>query len=270
MHIVWNAALALALLVVFLNGALYLWRARTLQKLPACDAVDELGLFRGLAAFAQEGLALALITGGIPLGWALSGRGAGRGTRGPIILIPGWGLNRGALWYLRRRLLRDGWRPVSCVHYPMFNFDVERAAQTLRQTIQEVDPATQPVPLIGYGVGGLVLRYCVRRYRLPTVRRVVTLGTPHLGTTLPPGCPLRRTLAPGAPLLNKLNAVDHVPQQFDVIAIHSTFDAIVMPPANAEYPGAFNIQVNDVGHSALLFSRKVYQLIAENLAAPLR
>ena len=55
-----------------------------------------------------------------------------------------------------------------------------------------------------------------------------------------------------------------------MIAIQSHFDAMVLPPGNAEYPGAFNIRVNAVGHNALLFSPKVYELLVENLAAPLR
>jgi hypothetical protein len=60
-----------------------------------------------------------------------------------------------------------------------------------------------------------------------------------------------------------------VPQQFDVIAIHSDFDAMILPPRHAEYPGAFNIRVAGIGHNALLFSAKIYGLIAENLDAPL-
>jgi triacylglycerol esterase/lipase EstA (alpha/beta hydrolase family) len=211
----------------------------------------------------------------IPFGWSLSRCRSAHGTRGPIILVHGWGLNAGSLWCLRRRLLHDGWSPVACFDHGLggsstCNIDVEGAAEALRQMIQEVAPGNQPRTLIGHGAGGLVLRYCVRRYPIPTVRRIVTLGTPHFGTALAKVGQWRDTLAPGAPLLNKLNAVDRVPQQFDVIAIHSSFDALVLPPGNAAYPGAFNIQVNDVGHCALLFSSRVYQLLAENLAAPLR
>jgi hypothetical protein len=76
-------------------------------------------------------------------------------------------------------------------------------------------------------------------------------------------------LAPGSQFLNTLNAADRVPQQFDVIAIHSPFDAMILPPRNAEYANAFNIRLDGVGHNTLLFSSKVYRLIAENLSAPL-
>ena len=118
---------------------------------------------------------------------------------------------------------------------------------------------------MGRGLGGFVSRYYVRRYPATNIRRVVTLGTAHQGTMLPG----TRTLRPGSPFMTMMNAGDRVPQQFDVIAIHSSFDALVLPPANAFYPDAFNIQLHDVGHYTLLFSAKVYGLLAENLDAPM-
>jgi pimeloyl-ACP methyl ester carboxylesterase len=266
--LVCTLALALALLVLVVNGSLYLWRAQRLRTLPACDAVDPLGVFHAAAAFATECAALAAVVLSIPLGWALPRGRTEDGRRGPIVLVHGWGLNAGSLWYLRRRLRRDGWGPVCCLGAAARSSDIAGAAQALRQMIQELGAGNLPLALIGHGVGGLVVRYCVRRYPLPVVRRIITLGTPHFGTAVARVGRLRHRLAPEAPLINKLNAVDHVPQQFDVIAIHSTFDALV-PPGSARYPGAFNIQVNDVGHTALLFSAKVYELIAENLTAPL-
>jgi triacylglycerol esterase/lipase EstA (alpha/beta hydrolase family) len=131
--------------------------------------------------------------------------------------------------------------------------------------------APRPLMLVCHSLGGLVARYYVRRYPAPHVRRIITLGTPHGGTVL---AARRRNgahkLAPRSAFLATLSAADRVPQQFDVIAIQSTFDAMILPPRHAEYPGAFNVVVNDVGHNALLFSVKVYRLIAENLNAPLR
>lgn len=269
-HVIRDIAVVFALLLLIVNGSLYIWRARLIRTRPACDAIERLGAWHAMSAFAKECIALAAVVLTIPLARSLPRCRSGHGLLGPVILVHTWGLNPGSLWCLRRRLLRDGWSPVCFFHYRMLSANVERAAEALRQMIQAVALGNQPLTLIGHGVGGLVVRYCVRRYPIPTVRRILTLGTPHFGTALARFGPWRDTLAPGAPLLNKLNAGDHLPQQFDVIAVHSTFDAMVLPPANAVYPGAFNIQVNDVGHNALLFSIKVYRLIAENLAAPLK
>ncbi len=189
-----------------------------------------------------------------------------------MLLIHGWSLNRGCFWLLRRRLLRDGWSPVCCFDYRSPRLDVEGGAARLRDAVDQLAHALgahQPVTLIGHSLGGLVARYYARRYPAPTVRRIVTLGTPHGGTAL---ARMRggagHKLAPGSQFLNTLNAADRVPHQFDVIAIHSSFDAMILPPHNAEYSVAFNIRVDDVGHNALLFSAKVYALIRENLGAP--
>ena len=100
------------------------------------------------------------------------------------------------------------------------------------------------------------------------MRRIVTLGTPHSGTEPARWIPSLAEIVPDSKLINGLNAGDRLPQQFDFIAIHSNFDATVLPASSSHYPLAFNIQVNDVGHYALLLSRRVYRLLAENLEAP--
>ncbi len=269
MRLLGNIALRFGLAVAGFNAAVYTYRAVLLRRMPECDAPEPVGLIHATWAFVKEYACLVAVLALTPIGWLLPRRRNGAGTRGPVILVHGWGLNRGSLWLLQRRLVRDGWSPVCCFEYRSWSADIERAAEQLHALIEQFEPR-RPLSLVGHSLGGLVLRYCVRRYPAPNVRRLVTLGTPHNGTELGrlPG-PAGRRLAPGSSFLNTLNAADRVPQQFDVIAIHSTFDAMILPPANARYPGAFNIEVNNVGHNALLFSKKVYQLIAENLAAPL-
>ncbi len=255
------------------TAALYLARARVLHDVTDCDTSEPLGLVDAAWAFIVECAATAAVVLSVPLGWVLPRDAWGGGARGPVLLVHGWSLSRGCFWLMRRRLLRDGWSPVCCFDYRTLALDVEGAAAQLRVVVEhlaETSGRQRPLTLIGHSLGGLVLRYYARRYPAPHVRRIVTLGTPHGGTAL--ARTVRGTahkLNPGSPFLKTLGAADRVPQQFDVIAIHSSFDAMILPPRNAEYPGALNIEVAGVGHNALLFSSKVYQLIAENLAAPL-
>ncbi|MFI5365323.1 MAG: alpha/beta fold hydrolase [Candidatus Binatia bacterium] len=274
MTVICSGALLLVVAIVCGNAAAYAHRAAILKGATGCDAVEPLGIISAAGAFATECAALAAVLCLIPIGWCTPRCRSSAPARGTLVLVHGWGLNRGCFWRLRRRLLRDGWGPVVCFEYRSFAANVERAAEALRPVVERLASAIpgRPITLIGHSLGGLVIRYYVRRYPASGVRRVVTLGTPHAGTVLP-ACrvgPAARRVMPESPLLKTLNAADRVPQQFDVIAIHSTFDALVLPPSNAEYPGAFNIRLNDVGHNALLFSSKVYRLLAENLAAPLR
>jgi triacylglycerol esterase/lipase EstA (alpha/beta hydrolase family) len=257
------------LLVVVFTAATYAARAWVQHR--ADTAKNEpIGLIDASRAFVAECVSLAVVLLSIPLGWVLP-RCTAAAAQGPIILVHGWGLNRGCWWLLRRRLRRDGWGPVCAVDYRSINADIEAAARQLRDVVESIDrehPA-KPLTLIGHSLGGLVIRCFARRYPAPRVRRIVTIGTPHFGTELARlPSPTHRRLAPGSALLAALNAGDRLPQQFDVIAIHSSFDAMVLPASSAHYPLAFNIQLNDVGHNALLFSAKVYRLLAENLLAP--
>ena len=60
-----------------------------------------------------------------------------------------------------------------------------------------------------------------------------------------------------------------MPDGYDVISLYSDFDELVIPTANAEYNGAFNVQIRSIGHFSLLTSPRVFELIIENLEAPL-
>jgi triacylglycerol esterase/lipase EstA (alpha/beta hydrolase family) len=265
-------AIVFGLLVLAFTAWAYVMRALSLRGTAAGDEDTRLGLLDGAWAFAMECAATAAVLLLIPIGWRQHRCASGTGTRGPIILVHGWGLNRGSLWVLRHRLVRDGWSPVCVFEYATRRADIAAAAAQLREVITAMErPSRAPITLIGHSLGGLVLRYYARRYATATVRRLVTLGSPHQGTTLAQvNTHLRTCLVPGAAFITTLNTADRVPQQFDVIAIQSRFDALVLPPVNAEYPGAFNIVLHDVGHNMLLFSNRVYQLIRENLEVPLR
>ena len=51
-----------------------------------------------------------------------------------------------------------------------------------------------------------------------------------------------------------------------VTSIFSTFDAKILPHRNGYYPGAMNVEVDGIGHDALLVSPKVYLLLREALS----
>lgn len=274
MNVLWYIGLGLALPALAFNFTVYALRTAIVRSAAGCDAVQPLGSVDAVRAFAKDCVALIAVVLLIPIGWTLPACRAGAGTRGPLILVHGWALNGGALCWLRRRLLRDGWSPVCCFEYQSLSADIENAALQLRHLVERLMAATgsgPPVALIGHGLGGLVIRYYVRRYPAPKVRRIVTIGTPHGGTALAAhrlGAAARK-LAPDSAFLRVLNAGDRTPKQVDVVAIYSTFDALILPPNSARYPQAFNIELNDIGHNALLFSPKVYRLLVENLTAPL-
>jgi pimeloyl-ACP methyl ester carboxylesterase len=259
-----------ALTWLLVVAAMYAWRLRVLLSLPHCDR-PTLPVAVAARAFLFETLSSAVALLSFYVDWVAPAdqRSPATDSRGTVILVHDFGLNAGAFWLLRGRLRRRGWHSVALRHGALRS-DARPLAAELRKLVEEVAAASPAqIVLLGHGLGGLVARLYGRDFGPGRVRRIVTLGAPHRGSRLSPlHGPLRKLLAPRGRLINYLEAADPVPQQFDVIALLSTFDAFVLPPANGEYPGVFNIQVNDVGHYALLLSKRVFGLLEESLAVP--
>lgn len=268
----WALPLLLALgAPLAVNAVLYAARHRVLPRLPVCDDDDEDTLparFLALSFVAEcgAGLLAVLFSAVAPL---LSvGVGDPSAARVRVVLLHGLGQTRGAVEVLARRLRRLGYEVVF-FSWAGWRVDIAGDAERLRRRLIELqDERPGPVCLVAFGVGGLVARYCVCRHRAAGVRRLVTLGTPHQGTLVaPPGSFLGLgALRPSSALLTRLAAADRTPQPLDSTAVQSAFDAVVLPPDNGYYPAAFNVIVRDVGHFSLLFSRRIFQLLAENLA----
>ena len=202
-------------------------------------------------------------------------RGADAPERRPVLLLHGYAQHPANFLSLTRRLRRDGWSHVYTLrHAPMFG-DIERSSARIAAAIDRIRAATgaESVDVVAHSMGGLVARAYVRSRGADCgITRLVTLGTPHQGTQIFRRLahdPMLVQMRPDSPLLQRLAADDPVPTLVECIAIYSTGDAVVIPPHNGYYKGAFNIEVAGTGHMSLLFSRRVYDLVRENLEAPL-
>lgn len=187
-------------------------------------------------------------------------RPALRAPQGTLILVPEVRGSAASFWWLRARLADAGWASVAA---PGIGgaADLDAAAAALEAWLRRQPPAAAPLVLLGHGIGGVVARRCAQRAGAPAVRHVVTLGSPHQGSSALPYSVLGAAGAAAAAPLNEAATVD-------VIAIYSEFDAWLQPLEKAYCPGAFNIAIHGVGHCATLLSPRVASLIVENLAAP--
>ena len=109
--------------------------------------------------------------------------------------------------------------------------------------------------MIGYSAGGVVARLWVRDDGGDgQARRVLTLGSPHHGTSqaalgreLAGGCPTAcEQLVPDSDLLRRLNAGDETPDGPLWATVRSRGDQVVTPVDSAALEGAVNILVQDV------------------------
>jgi pimeloyl-ACP methyl ester carboxylesterase len=265
--------------VVF-NAIAYAAAARYRRRHPPECPDDERGPWPGralawLRAFAMESAVTALVTFTVPLAFRrLRVRALNDGDpRRPVVLLHGYAQHTANFLWLVRRLRRDGWLHLYGVRHTAVGGDIEQNATRLGATIARIrrETGAQLVDVVAHSMGGLVARACVATGGAASgIGRLITLGTPHQGSVAFARLgldPMLGQMRPGSPLLSRLGADDRVPAVAECISIYSADDALVLPPAAAYWPGAFNIEVRGIGHLSLLFDRRVYDLVRENLAA---
>ena len=176
---------------------------------------------------------------------------------GPVLLVPGYGGQVASLDPLAAALRASG-REVVVVERlgdgtGDLRADAEHLGDVAEQTLAEVNAPS--VDVVGYSAGGVVARLWVRDYGGAAVaRRVLTLGSPHHGTSqaalgreLAGGCPTAcEQLIPDSDLLRRLNAGDETPDGPLWVTVRSTGDQVVTPVHSAALDGAINILVQDV------------------------
>jgi len=176
---------------------------------------------------------------------------------GPVLLVPGYGGRVESLDPLAAAL-RSAGRDVRVV--PRLgdgtgdlDAEAEHLAEVADQTLAETDAPS--VDVIGYSAGGVVARLWVRGHGGDAqARRVLTLGSPHHGTSqaalgreLAGGCPTAcEQLVPDSDLLRRLNAGDETPDGPQWATVRSRGDQVVTPVDSAALDGAVNILVQDV------------------------
>ncbi len=166
-----------------------------------------------------------------------------------------------ASWLLVRRLRRAGWR-VRSQRTSLRAYDDADLDQIASAWLAESSDHAQ-ITLLGIGAAGLLARQLATRDA--RFARVVTIATPHQGTL---SKVLPSTLRPQSDYVARTAELDPQPRRFDAIALYSDGDAWLEPTTAAYYPGAFNLEVHDIGHLSMLFSKRVFGYVEENLAAP--
>jgi triacylglycerol esterase/lipase EstA (alpha/beta hydrolase family) len=140
----------------------------------------------------------------------------------------------------------------------------------------------ESVAVVGYSAGGVVARLWIADDGADVVRRVVTLGSPHHGTSLadlagdvaPDQCPIGCIqLGTDSDVLARLNAGDETPAGPTWVSIWTTQDRTVTPPDSARLDGALNLPVQSVcaqarvGHGQLPRDPVVVEMVLLELAA---
>jgi triacylglycerol lipase len=180
-----------------------------------------------------------------------------QGDPGPVLLVPGYGGSGQSLQPLAAALRSAGRTAVIVEPVDDGTDDLRKQAKHLAEVADQVrdDAGAASVDVIGYSAGGVVARLWVRDDGGAQVaRRVLTLGSPHHGTSqaalgaeLAGGCPPAcEQLVPNSDLLRRVNAGDETPAGPLWTTVRSASDQVVTPVDSAALSGALNILVQDV------------------------
>lgn len=126
----------------------------------------------------------------------------------------------------------------------------EQAALARDAASQALADGAPSVDLVGFSAGGLAARWFVQELGGDAVtRRVLTLSSPHHGTTVVEGleCPVGcMQLSPDSDLVAALNANDETPRGPDWVATWINGDTAVVPPMSGRLRGATSFALQDV------------------------
>lgn len=192
----------------------------------------------------------------------------------PTVLLHGFADNRSVFVLLRRALARRGPHPVECLNYSPLTCDIRAAADLLGRHVEEICARTghHEVDIVGHSLGGLIARYYVQRLGGDRrVRTLVTLGTPHSGTTVAPlasAHPIVRQMRPGSPVIEELR-LPAPGCRTRFVSFWSDLDRIMAPveTARVDHPDLLvqNVRVSGIGHLALPVHPAVADSIREAL-----
>ncbi len=203
---------------------------------------------------------------------------------GPVLLVPGYGGSTTGLQTLADALTAVG-RDASVVPLPGDGTgDMTESAAVLGDAVDAALARTgaASVDVVGYSAGGVVARLWAADGGAAQARRVLTLGSPHHGTTVadlaaslaPDQCPEAcRQLTTGSDLLRRLNAGDETPAGPTWVSLWTDVDETVTPPGSAALDGALELTVqsvcpdSQVAHGQLPSDPLVQGMVIAELAA---
>jgi len=243
----------------------------------ATPAAFRLGALGRLRLFGEEFMATLLHSS-----WFMARARAGRriypdAAAPPVLLLHGYGCNSGYWTHLRRRLDAARISHASLDLEPVTG-DIEDYVPLVQRAAEALcaDSGAPRLIVVAHSMGGLVARAWMRAHGSARVARVITLGTPHHGTSLANfgvgrnAAQMRRAGAAGAGAesdwLRALAASESAATRALVTSIYTHHDNIIAPQTSSVLPGARNIEFGGIGHVALGRNPRILNRVMDEIA----
>jgi triacylglycerol esterase/lipase EstA (alpha/beta hydrolase family) len=272
----WQAVLLALACVVLVRLAIsannFAMSARFASPTPAAF---KLGASARLRLFAEEFKASMLASS-----WFMARGGAATriypdSSSLPVLLLHGYGANSG-YWAHLAPLLDAARISHATVDLEPVTGDIDGYVPLVEQAAQALCAAAgrAQVVVVAHSMGGLVARAWLRRHGSARAARVVSLGTPHHGTSLArlglgANAAQMRGAGPGAESawLRELGESESPAVRALITSIYTHHDNIVAPQTSSFLPGARNIEFGGIGHVALGSNARVLALVMREIAA---
>jgi triacylglycerol lipase len=188
--------------------------------------------------------------------------------RVPVLLIHGYCCNRGAWWWLHKKLTAAGFIVATINLEPPFG-GIDEFADPLKSRIEALcaDTGAGQVVLVCHSMGGLAARAYLRKHGPIRVAKLVTLASPHHGTWLARYGPGQnaREMEPDSTWIRAIGVAEPgVP----MLSVWTPTDNFVAPQDSSRLAGACEKIVPALSHLAMLFSPAVLEVLIGELAHP--
>jgi pimeloyl-ACP methyl ester carboxylesterase len=209
----------------------------------------------------------------IPFGWRDPGPartpGAEEG-QPPVLLVPGYGMNRACWFFLVPWLRRRGFPWVWATNYGSGSRGIPEFAVQLAEKVERLCRASgaRQVDIVAHSMGGVIAAWYVARLDGHLrVRRLITIGTPWRGTRLHV-FGLRRQAHDMAPDSRVIAEIQNPP--VSTLAIWSRTDHLVHPSTGGRGEGMADLEVVGRGHLEMVISLQIFRAVRDRLveAAP--
>ncbi len=194
----------------------------------------------------------------------------------PILLIHGFLGSSSNLIYHWYRLRKAGHKNVFCINLGDPRKSIEEYAEKVAKKVERIQELTgrKDLVLVGHSMGGLVAeQYRSIAPKDTQVKKIITLGTPILGTVVAHLAAFwsksAKEMLPNSPFLQRLKKFVEADQTTQYYHVGAKADLIVPPLASAlggetKYKSTHVIQAR--GHIGILYSRTTGDFVVNDVA----
>lgn len=183
----------------------------------------------------------------------------------PVVMVHGYLGHPDMFRPLKRRLFTEGFKTIEAVQYPSTRYRLPQIVQTIDDVATPLFDAHGPIDIVAHSLGAVSTRAWLKEFGgAAKVRRFISLGGPHAGTTFfklaPPS--LWPVLDPDGYWVRRLSEGG---EAVDTIVIRARYDQQVFPPERAALPNVREVVLQGHGHNSLLWSRAAHEAVVRAL-----